>query len=116
MTPTTPPADETESLFAEYLKAQVPHPWPACRALARSEPAELSGTPGRSDRRSRLTLAASIAILLGGGLALSTGPRPEPAPDQSPAAGPNLLNSATADGKAIGSKGSLPVPDSTRRR
>jgi hypothetical protein len=86
-TPITPTDESVDRLLSEFLKAQMPKPWPAAPATAASEPAELvaqraaaTETPRNApaasrdtSARSRLTLAASVAILLGACWTLSNG-------------------------------------------
>jgi hypothetical protein len=65
-----PPSDEVETLLRAYFRAEMPHPWPA-PPLARapvSQPLPTSAV--RGSFRSRLTLAASVAMLLAGTLAI----------------------------------------------
>lgn len=88
--------DDVDRLFGTYLKAQLPERWPD--APVPSEPPQPVATDASG--RSRLTLAASVAALLGFGLFLSTGSRPPAGPND---AGPrdNLLPASTADGAGV---------------
>src|SRR5712692_10154259 len=64
--------DETDRLLREFFQAQMPDPWPNLEPPAQpiAAPAQ---APGRRWNlvRSRLALAASIALLVGGHLFLS---------------------------------------------
>ncbi|MGL6095875.1 MAG: hypothetical protein ACRC7O_08790 [Fimbriiglobus sp.] len=109
MTPLLPHRDDAEldrMLFA-YFQRDVPSPWPVCRAT--TVPSEVRGryadTVPRSPaaNRSQLALAASVAALLGLGLFVSSGPRPEPAVVKraKPAGTMGLLEKSTADGTRL---------------
>lgn len=95
--------DDMDRLLSAYFKRQMPAEWPACRALAVAEPSTLrprvvdpaAGNPSRSS----LTLAASVAALLGLGLVLTSGPRDANAP--APSGDGGVLYSGTADGKKL---------------
>jgi len=95
--PTSPvsghPPDGYDRLFSDFFKNEMPHPWPGPRAVAVAEPAR-----GRADagNRSRYTLAASVAVLLGLGVYLSSG-----SPAVHPNGGQPGLKDATADGKHL---------------
>ena len=83
MTPNSPiagprsePLDALEGLLADYFKSQLNEPWPSAPASPRAEASGLVATraiplareplPHRDNNsRARLTLAASVAILLG---------------------------------------------------
>lgn len=74
--------DELDRLLSGYFKAQMQRPWPAAPVPTQSEPAELvavrnttTAASPASDHttRSRITLAASVAILLGSCWYLSNG-------------------------------------------
>ena len=109
-------ADDPDRLFSEYLKGQVPNPWPACQVLSRlPEPAGRVATPRAGQARSRLVLAASVAGLLGLGLFLSNGTSPQPAPVPRPSTDPGLLDSATAKGRELEGKGSVTVEPERKR-
>jgi hypothetical protein len=111
----TPPSDESiDRLLSEFLKAQLPQPWPAAPATAASEPSVLVAdragaaeaprnqpAPRDTTARSRFTLAASVALLLGTCWTLSNGfqagDRPATGTNGN---GPGIsLNGTTADGK-----------------
>jgi hypothetical protein len=85
--------DDLDRLFGAYFKAQLPNRWPDAPVPAEPVPHATADPSGRS----RLTLAVSVAALLGFGLYLSTGSRPTMGPN---AAGPRdtLLPASTADG------------------
>jgi hypothetical protein len=64
--------DDLDRLLGSYFKQQLPHPWPQAPSVSLStiQPATATTStmarPGDSLKRSRLVLAASVAILLGG--------------------------------------------------
>lgn len=84
---------EMDRKFSTFFKAQLPQQWPQAPAMM----AEVSHRPASQFDKGRVTLAASVACLLGLGLALSYGPT-----FQSNAA-PNggLLQNSNADGKGL---------------
>jgi hypothetical protein len=90
--------DDVDRLFSAYFKKELPSQWPACRATVQAVPSGLV-RPG-STARSRLTLAASVAALLGLGLYASSGLNSRPA-NETDTAGPGLLKDAKADGKNL---------------
>lgn len=100
MTHGTPPpgqpaeSDEIDRLFAAYFQHQMPKPWPAFRPVPSAGPARTAGAAGRS----RATLAASAAALLGLGLVLSSGPRPFPSANDPRPGDTGLLKNANAKG------------------
>jgi hypothetical protein len=97
--PPTPPRepDEMDRLFAAYFQRQLPEPWPKFR------PPPTAGvrTSRPAGGRSRLTLAASVAALLGLGLLVSSGPRTAPHGQPVAKHGTSLLPGATADGRDL---------------
>jgi hypothetical protein len=92
------PPDDLDRLLGRFFKAQVPHPFPAVRVPEPAQPAVRASAAGDSGYRSRLTLAVSAALLLGGGLYLSGQFAPAPQQNQG------LNEKATAN-----EKGPLPV-------
>lgn len=98
-TPThTESPEELDRLFSEFFKSQLKHPWPNCPVPASAEPAR--ATPRRdSTARARLTLAASVALMLGTCWYMSdgfrSGPRAVPEPNPS---GSGLFNDSDAKG------------------
>ena len=80
-----------DAALADYFRSEMPHPWPAA-------PAPAAPAPARRDpaRRARYTLAASVAALAGACWLLSNGPGPAAGPGARPAAGPDVLQNATA--------------------
>lgn len=94
--------DSLDAMFSAFFKAQVKHPWPAAptpnthsepssRAAARSAqvdaPRNQPAAAARdSGNKSRYTLAASVALLLGATWTLSSGfqSADRPAPGGSP--------------------------------
>jgi hypothetical protein len=81
------PADDLDGLLRAFFRAEMPHPWPALQPPERTAPfrppngtaAELNGHTGGAPRRpkawatsrSRLALAATLLLVLGGTLLLS---------------------------------------------
>lgn len=103
--PTTP--DDLDRMLAAYFTRELPHPWPTCPSVG--EPVMVQAVPSSrvpahqadSLSRSRLTLAASVAALLGLGLFVSSDVRQQPTarkvtPDSATA--PIDLSKTTADG------------------
>jgi hypothetical protein len=97
--PPTPPhePDEMDRLFAAYFAQQLPEPWPEFRPTPTANVRTARPTSGRS----RLTLAASVAALLGLGLLVSSGPRPAPHGQPVAKHGTSLLPQATANGSEL---------------
>lgn len=100
------PPDGLDRLLMDYFKNELPHPWPEPRG-----PAEPSvAVRGRHDpaARSRYTLAASVGILLGLGVCLSSF-----RDDRTGRAGEStspLLPKAVMDGKKILDENMNPMP------
>lgn len=92
MPPNDPPADVDRWLTA-YFQAQLPKSFSPPPATGVAEPAR----PHRLAGQGRLTLAASVAALLGLGVSLSYGPTAVP----PPGAGDGLFDGSTADGKKL---------------
>jgi hypothetical protein len=70
--PNTPPGDELDGLLRAFFQAEMPDPWPSLEAPVPREPV-LSPAPAPLPERrvgslfySRLSLAASLALCLGG--------------------------------------------------
>ena len=91
---TLPHTDELDRKFSAFFKAQLPQKWPQA-PVAKAEVAQ-NRTVSQFDK-GRMTLAVSIACLLGLGLALSYGPTFRAAPDPSE----GLLQGSNADGKNL---------------
>lgn len=102
MTTHSPKADDMDQLLTRFFQAQVPRPWPAAPG-ALAEPAELSArrNAGDTGARARLTLAASVAILIGSCWYLTNGVQPGDRPSPVRPGGPNLLPDATAKDQDI---------------
>jgi hypothetical protein len=84
--------DNLDHVLSRYFHAQLPQAWPA-------SPCEVETVRTATTARSapaRLTLAASIALLLGLGGMLSYSPQSRNAPADS-----GLLNDASANGKNL---------------
>lgn len=107
MSKTTHPPDKLDGLLSDYFKAQMPTPWPAAPvpgSAGRAEPSGLLAArtpPANADRggnRARVTLAASVALLLGTCWFLSRDGQPvHRAPGKpAPGSGPGLIDSGTA--------------------
>jgi hypothetical protein len=95
-TPVSPP-DRLDRLFSDFFKNELPQPWPAPPIATR--PSVLSRDRAADGSRSRYTLAASVAMLLGLGVYLSsTVPGGQPIAGDRPS---NLLNKAEAEGKKM---------------
>ena len=93
MTPTR--QADPDAAYRAYFHAARPDPWPWPDAA----PARLA-EPRRaawSASRSRLTLAASVLVVLAGGLALV--PRATPPSKATAPAGPGRMQDGSADGK-----------------
>jgi len=83
--------DELDHQFSAFFKAQLPSQWPTAPA----RPVNVSVSRNVSTfAPGRVTLAASLACLLGLGLALSESPTFQ----NTSAPGNNLLNNSKADG------------------
>jgi hypothetical protein len=86
-----PPPDDVEALLRAYFRAEMPDPWPApplvlTAVSARPELAAHESGLGLS--RSKLALAASVALLVAGSLLVPVRPQiadaPAPAPRMLP--------------------------------
>lgn len=91
MTPNRTPND-ADGWFAEFFQTKLPKPFPPAPVVDVAEPAR---PRARTADRGRLTLAASVAALLGLGVFLSYGPNSDPAPT----GGAGLLEKSTAGDK-----------------
>jgi hypothetical protein len=70
--PRVPPEDEIDRLLRAFYRAEVPHPWPAWKAPDGPQTSPAPPAPWRKSLwRSRLALAASVALLALGSLLLS---------------------------------------------
>lgn len=96
------PADPLDRLLADFFQSQLKQPWPPAPATPSTEPAALAASrepiPSRRDssRRSRYTLAASVALLLGVGWLFSSGFAPGDRPGSNPAPTGGMLKDAGA--------------------
>lgn len=64
------PAEPVDQLLTAYFRAALPEPWPDLAPPSTSlQP--LAASSRRAQSRSRLVLAASVALLLGGGVYLT---------------------------------------------
>jgi hypothetical protein len=104
---TPPPGDDLDGLLRAFYKAELPDPWPSLEAPA-ARPAVLSPPSGRSlwslFRHRWVALAASLAVLIAGALALPAG-LSQPRNDAAVIPAPNP-NGTSAD------KNLLPMPGS----
>jgi hypothetical protein len=113
--------DELDKLFSDFFKAQLKHPWPNAplpaggAATSATEPSELVHTRTESPRnsptpapqahakhhdstaRARFTLAASVALALGGCWILANSFTPGERSNATPVV-PGILNDSGADG------------------
>jgi hypothetical protein len=96
------PADPLDRLLMDFFQSQLKQPWPPAPATPATEPAALVAsretTPSRRDpsRRSRYTLAASVALVLGVGWLFSSGFAPGVRPNSGPAPTGGMLKDAGA--------------------
>ena len=105
MTPNHPP-DDVDRWLTNFFHAQLPNPFPPAPQVAVAEPAR----PRRATAdHGRLTLAASVAALLGLGVTLSYGPNG----DLAPADGPGLLEKSVAK-PPKGLLDHMPKPDAPK--
>lgn len=69
--PVLPPPDGLDRLLSDFYRHEMPRPWPGPPA-ATAEPSAAVRRRADSGRRSRYTIAASVALLLGLGAYLSS--------------------------------------------
>lgn len=102
------PPDPIDRRLSDFFQSQMPRPWPTAPAVGATEPSEMvavrnhAAPGGDGGGRARLTLAASVAVLLGSYWLLSNGWQPAPRNGGSHAApgGPNIdMGKGTAGGK-----------------
>jgi hypothetical protein len=87
--------DNLDTLLRAFYQAEMPDPWPSLEAPAPSPrllPVRPAKKPGRNLVRSRLALAASIALLVSGSLFLSGNLREEAGPVGHTLPGANSQN------------------------
>jgi hypothetical protein len=93
------PPDAIDDLLSGFFKSKMHHPWPAAPATGSIEPGSLRSVhhAGANGNRARLTLAVSVALLLGTCWFLSHGSNPgdRTAPQAAPG-GPAILNEGSA--------------------
>ena len=100
------PADPLDRLLADFFQSQLKQPWPLAPTTPSTEPAALvasrdSKTTRRdSNRQSRYTLAASVALLLGICWLFSSGFAPGVRPAIGPAPTGGMLKDAGASDPA----------------
>ena len=72
MRPSNQPGDDVDKLLRSFFQSEMPDPWPSLEAPApRTLALPARPAPARGSLfRSRLALAASIALLIGGSLML----------------------------------------------
>jgi hypothetical protein len=78
-----PPPDDLDALLQAYFRAEMPQPWPA-PPLVRAAEASVKPKRARTVGRSRMALAASVAILVGGTLSLPLHTSNQKTPEQMP--------------------------------
>ena len=89
------PPERTDQLLSDFFKSRMPHPWPAAPAPASVLPASLRA-PAESNR-ARLTLAASVALLVGICWYLANGSNPGNRATPGPGGNaPGILNEGSA--------------------
>ncbi len=96
-----------DRLLSDFFKSQVPHPWPSAPVpeASRAEPSVLTAAresrrTSDTGRRPRLTLAVSVALLLGALWFMSAGSTPGPRPQAAvkPGAAPiDVMGHGTAN-------------------
>ena len=86
-----PNPNDLDSLLHGYFQSQLPRTWPEAPLSV-----EVARQRGPVASRGRLTLAASVAALLGLGAVLSYSPQPGVSSNA-----PSLLKNASADGKKL---------------
>jgi hypothetical protein len=105
-----PAEDNLDRLLSDFFKAQMKQPWPAAPAVPASEPSVLVAARGTTTEpprnqpvardtgsKSRYTLAASVALLLGTCWYLSNGFQPAERPGRAPATGTDLIEKGGAN-------------------
>ena len=111
-TPDAAPPDDLDRLLSDFFKSQLKRPWPNAPFTAPvAQPSELAVSrpteaprnrpgPASRDTRARLTLAASVALMLGTCWYLSSGFQPGERPTVAPTLppGPQLLRDGGASG------------------
>jgi hypothetical protein len=112
-----PAEDNLDRLLSDFFKAQMKQPWPAAPTVSVSEPSVLVAartattemprnqpaplSPARdTGGKSRYTLAASVALLLGTCWYLSNGFQPGEQPGRGPAGGTGLIEKGGASNPA----------------
>ena len=100
--------DGIDQILTDFFQSQLPHPWPSAPvpAASLSQPSSLASRPAArsadSGQRARLTLAVSVAFLLGALWFLSpTGTAPRQAPKASPGGATDVLNGTATMPKEI---------------
>ena len=74
-----PAPDELDALLRAYFRAEMPEPWPAPPLVAAAPTTPVAvARAGRASVRSRLALAASVMVLIGGTMLL---PKTKPTGD-----------------------------------
>ena len=76
-----PAPDELDALLRAYFRAEMPDPWPAPPLVTAATRPVAMARDGRASARSRLALAASVVVLIGGTMLL---PKTKPATDPTP--------------------------------
>ena len=100
-------SDGVDRLLSDFFKSEIPHPWPTAPvpdgSLAEPSSLHVKPEPRRTadpGRRPRLTLAVSVALLLGTLWFMSAGstPGPRPLPAARPGSGAiDVIGGGTAN-------------------
>ena len=94
-----PSPDGLDHLLGDFFKSQLKKPWPPAPSTAKSEPSSLVARTKLGDHstRARLTLAASVALVLGTCWFLTNDSRPNTRVNNKPSSGPSIdLNDGSA--------------------
>lgn len=91
--------DCIDRLLSDFFKSQVPYPWPSAPVSEASRAEASVLTTARESRRAsdpgrrpRLTLAVSVALLLGALWFMSAGSTPGPRPQGAPKPGTGTID------------------------
>jgi hypothetical protein len=101
-----PPTDDLEALLRAYFRAEMPQPWPA-PPLVRAEPQPAAARDRGGRHRSRLALAASVALLVGGSMLLPGRASNRPSPEKLPSLLPGEAIRPTLPEQPAPTKGKL---------
>jgi hypothetical protein len=79
-----PPPDELETLLSSYFRAEMPAPWPAPPLMRATPQQPAAARTARGLTRSRMALAASVALLIAGTVAMPGRSPSRPTPEKVP--------------------------------